>query len=198
MSEHRINTEAEIDDLLAKRWSPRAYDTDQAVDGSTLTACLEAARWAPSCFGDEPWRFLVCNRSNDEAAWQKLLNCLAPKNQQWASHAPVLILTCADSLFGQNGKPNRWGQYDMGAAAVSLCLQATALGLITHQMGGFDTESTREAFAIPERFTPMSIIAIGYKGDYTSLDEGFQGSEAADRSRKNMHDIVFRAAWGPS
>jgi len=195
MSEQRINTEAKIEKLLAHRWSPRAFDADRAVDESALTTCLEAARWAPSCFGDEPWRFLVCNRFNNEETWRKLLNCLAPKNQLWAGKAPVLILACADSQFSHNDNPNRWGQYDTGAAAISLCLQATALGLISHQMGGFDSDATAEAFSIPQRFVPMSVIALGYQGDVSTLDEGFQSGEAADRMRKKMQDIVFHDNW---
>lgn len=195
MSETRINTEAEIHNLLARRWSPRAFDADQDVDEHTLLSCLEAARWTPSCFGDEPWRFIVCKRSDNEAAWLQLLNCLTPKNQLWANHAPVLILSCADSRFDHNDNANRWGQFDTGAATICLCLQATALGLVSHQMGGFDTESARKSFSIPERYTPMSVIAIGYQGDYTTLDENFQRGETSARSRKNMQDIVFRQSW---
>ncbi|MDX8411733.1 MAG: nitroreductase family protein [Mariprofundaceae bacterium] len=189
------HTQAPIHDIIANRWSPRAFDAKRPVAREKLTALLEAARWAPSCFGDEPWRYIVCDKSADEAAWNKLLNCLAPKNQEWAKNAPVLMLACADTVFRQNGKPNRWAHYDTGAASISLCLQAQADGLAVHQMGGFDPDVARQSFGIPIRFTAMAAIAVGYQVEADILDEGFKAAELAERRRQPLGECFFAGKW---
>ena len=126
-----------------------------------------------------------------------MLSCLAEKNQLWAQHAPVLIMVCSHSLFSHNEAENRWAEYDTGAATVSLCLQAASLGLVTHQMGGFDVVGAVEKFDIPSRFHPMSVLALGYQGDESRLDEGFRSMEAASRKRKPLAEICFDGAWKP-
>jgi len=196
MSESRGNSSAEVHELIAKRWSPRAFDSVKPVEREKLLSLLDAARWAPSCFGDEPWRYVVCDRFEDESAWQSLLSCLAEKNQLWAKHAPVLMVSCADSEFRQNGNANRWGQHDTGAASISLCLQATALGLASHQMGGFDVDAVRRAFDVPEQFMPMSVIAIGYAGSIDELHEDFRPMEEGDRKRQPLGENFFAGKWG--
>ena len=118
-------TQVSINEVIAQRWSPRAFDATKFVSHEQVIALLEAARWAPSCFGDQPWRFIVWNKSTDAEAWQQAFDTLAPSNQTWVKSAPLLILVCADTLFGHNQTPNRWGQYDTGAAAENLCLQAS-------------------------------------------------------------------------
>lgn len=196
MSHERANAHTDIHDIIARRWSPRAFDAGRPPEPEKLAACLEAARWAPSCFGDEPWRFIVCDRHADAEAWRRLHDGLTPKNQSWAGRAPVLILACAGTVFRQGGKPNRWGEYDTGAAAVSLCLQATALGLASHQMGGFDAEALRTAFAIPAAYTPMAVIALGYQAQIDGLDEGFHAAEQGARQRRDLGAHVYAGAWG--
>ncbi|MBI1194560.1 MAG: nitroreductase [Gammaproteobacteria bacterium] len=197
MSKKRNNPQATIEPFIADRWSPRAFAADRPVEGDKLIACFEAARWAPSCFGDEPWRFIVCDRVRDPATWQQLLDCLTPRNREWACNAPVLMMVCAATLF-RNGKPNRWGQYDTGQAAVSLCLQAGVLGLATHQMGGFDGDAVRKAFSIPDEFTPMAALALGYQADPDILDEGFRETETAERRRQPMEEAFFFGRWAGS
>ena len=194
MSKYRSNPEAEILPLLAERWSPRAFDAQRPVAVDDLRTCLEAARWAPSCFGDEPWRFIICDRATDMDAWQQLLDCLTPRNRSWAQNAPVLMLISAATHF-RNGKPNRWGQYDTGQAALSLCVQAEALGLVTHQMGGFDSDAVRRLFGIPEGFTPMATLALGYRADAGILDEDFQQKENAERRRQPLESSFFFGHW---
>ncbi|MDQ6965652.1 MAG: nitroreductase family protein [Mariprofundaceae bacterium] len=194
MSQNRSNAIAEIHPMLGNRWSPRAFAADKPVSRETLMACLEAARWAPSCFGDEPWRFIVTDRNTDKAAWEKMRACLAPKNQEWAQHAPILLLACAATLF-RNDRPNRWGEYDTGQAAFSLCVQAEALGLASHQMGGFDADAARTAFFIPEDVTPMAAIALGYQAAAANLDDGFRDIELAERKRQPLDANFFAGRW---
>ena len=195
MSHERANAHTDIHDIIARRWSPRAFDAGNRVDRDKLAACLEAARWAPSCFGEEPWRFLVCDRHADEGAWQGLHDCLSEKNQSWAGSVPVLILVCAGSAFRANGSPNRWAQYDTGAAAVSLGLQAPALGLASHKRGGFDAERARERFAIPDAYTPMTVVALGYPTHAGGLDAGFHALELGERRRRELGEHFYAGAW---
>ena len=191
-------TQVPIADLIAKRWSPRAFDASKPVSQAQIIALLEAARWAPSCFGDQPWRFLVWNKNVDAEAWQHAFDCLAPSNQTWVKAAPILMLTCADTLFGHNQQPNRWGQHDTGAAAENLCLQASSMGLAVHQMGGFNADLTREKFNIPTQYTPMAMLAVGYEGDANNLPDELKTRELAERKRKPLGELFFNGTWGKS
>jgi nitroreductase len=189
-------TRVPINDTLANRWSGRAYDASKAVSQEQIITLLEAARWAPSCFGDQPWRFIVWDKNTDTVAWQKAFDCLVPGNQAWVQNAPVLLLTIADSLFNHNLKPNRWAQYDTGAAAENLCLQASAMGLMAHQMGGFDAAKAREAFAIPEQYTPMAMMSVGYPADIATLSGEMLERETAPRARRELGELFFNGTWG--
>jgi nitroreductase len=191
-------TSVAIQETIAKRWSPRAYDATKSVSHEQIIALLEAARWAHSCFGDEPWRFIVWDKNSDEKAWQQAFDCVVPNNQTWVKHAPVLILVCADTLFGHNQSPNRWAQYDTGAAAENLCLQATHLCLMAHQMGGFNADKAREKFNIPTQFTPMAMISVGYQGDADDLPDDLKARELAERKRKPLADLFFEGVWDKS
>jgi nitroreductase len=191
-------TQVPIHETISHRWSGRAYDASKAVSHEQIIALLEAARWAPSCFGDQPWRFIVWNKTADENVWQQAFDCLADSNKTWVKAAPVLILVCADTLFGHNQSPNRWAQYDTGAAAENLCLQASSMGLMAHQMGGFNADKTRENFVIPAQFTPMAMIAVGYEGDANNLPDELKARELAARKRKPLGDLFFAGTWGKS
>lgn len=196
MQQKPAETATSIHELLANRWSPRAFAADRPVSADEVSALLEAARWAPSCFNDQPWRFVVCDRQRDPAAWQRMFALLAEKNRLWAQHAPLLVLSVAMSNFGHNGQPNRWAQYDTGAAALSLCLEAQARGLISHQMGGFDAGKARDGFALPENCTPMSVIAVGHPGDVSTLDPMFHEAEQGPRRRAALGERCYFGSWG--
>jgi nitroreductase len=191
-------TEVPINETLANRWSGRAYDATKSVSHEQIITLLEAARWAPSCFGDEPWRFIVWNKNADAAAWQQGFDCLVPNNQAWVKHAPVLLLVCADTLFKHNQQPNRWAQYDSGAAAENLCLQASSMGLMAHQMGGFVADKARQTFAIPEQYTPMAMMAVGYAADIATLEGETLTRETAARTRRPLNELFFANSWGKS
>lgn len=189
-------TQVAIDTTLANRWSGRAYDATQQVSQNQIIALLEAARWAPSCFGDQPWRFIVWDKSTDPANWQQAFDCLVPGNQGWVKDSPVLLIALADSLFNHNGKENRFGQYDTGAASENLCLQATSMGLMAHQMGGFDSNKLRETFAIPAQYTLMAMISVGYPVDIATLSGEELERETAARTRRPLGELFFKGAWG--
>jgi len=188
-------TERPIHELLAERWSGRAFDATRAVGREELIALLEAARWAPSCFGDQPWRFLVLDRHRQPERWQRGFACLVEGNRRWAEAAPVLIAACADGCFHAREEANRWGQYDTGAAALSLAVEATALGLMVHQMGGFDPAALRQAFDIPARYEPMAMIAVGYQLPEARIPEAQRERELAPRARRPLDECFFEGAW---
>ncbi len=188
-------TQVAINNVIANRWSGRAYDASKSVSNEQILSLCEAARWAPSCFGDEPWRFMVWNKNTNLASWQKAFDCLVPGNQEWVKNAPVLLLVCADTLFGHNQKSNRWAQYDSGAAAENLCLQAQDLGLMAHQMGGFNVDATRSAFSIPEQFNLMAMVAVGYAADIKTVTGEALSRETLARKRKPLKELFFDSAW---
>ncbi len=194
--EKKAQTAFAIHDLIALRWSPLAFDKNKQVSHEQLHSLLEAARWAPSCYGDEPWCYLVWDKNRDAAGWQKAFECLADGNKTWVKNAPVLMASVAGSLFAHNSKPNRWAQHDTGASSMSLVLQAVALGLVSHQMGGFDADKLRQIFGIPEGYTPMAMIAIGYQAEADILEGAIKEREGAPRARRPLREKFFEGSWG--
>ena len=196
MFEKKVDSAVAINSLLARRWSGRAYDPLRAVAREQLLALLEAARWAPSCYGDQPWRYIVCDRNVDAASWQRALACLVEGNRSWARNAPVLLLSIAGSRFNHDSQPNRWAQHDTGAASMSLCVEATARGLMVHQMGGFDADRAHESFAIPDDFVPMAMITVGYQLPEQDIPEDLRAREHAARQRRPLAETFYAGAWG--
>jgi nitroreductase len=196
MSDRLAQTSRPINDLLARRWSTRAFDAGKTVSREQLATLLEAGRWAPSCNGDEPWRYLVWDKTRDAAGFQQAFDCLSENNKKWVKNTSLLMLACAGSNFAATGKPNRWTQYDTGAASVSIALQAEALGLRAHQMGGFDAEKARAAFGIPADYTPMAMIAVGHQASADVLDEETKAKELKGRGRKPLAERFFEGGWG--
>jgi nitroreductase len=196
MLEKLAPTSTPIHELLARRWSPRAFDPKRPVSREQLKVLLEAGRWAPSCNGDEPWRYLIWDKGRDPQGWQKAYDCLNENNKKWVKNVPLLMLSCAGSTFEATGKPNRWTQHDTGAASVSMALQAVAMGLVIHQMGGWDVEKARAAFNIPAEYTPMAMIAVGYQTVPDILDEETKAKELRPRGRKPIAERFFEGGWG--
>src|SRR5437667_9400721 len=151
-------TDHPIEEILRRRWSPRAF-SDRIVEPEKLQSLFEAARWAPSSFNEQPWYFIVATKQKLEAH-VRLLSCLTEKNQQWARQAPVLMVSVAKLNFEKTGKPNRHAFHDVGLAMGNMLVQATALGLFVHQMAGFSPETVREIHGVPEVFEPAVAMAI--------------------------------------
>jgi nitroreductase len=191
-----IDTVVPVLPLFAARYSGVCYDPDRNVTPEQLLALCEAARWAPSCHGDQPWRYLICDKASNPQAWQSAFNCLLEKNQAWCRTAPVLIVVCCDTVLSKTGQPNAFGPYDTGAASVSMCLQAAALGLMTHQMAGFVADKARELFQIPERFKPLAMMSVGYQLPEDKLPEAFKTRELAARVRHPLGQNFFGGVWG--
>ena len=187
------STDYPLHPLLQARWSPRAF-VPTRIAAEQILSMLEAARWAPSGGNVQPWSFLVVPR-DDEATFARLFDCLAEGNQIWVQHVPLLLLTVAE-LQREPGKPNPYALYDLGQAVANLTVQATALGLSVHQMAGFNQEQARSAFAIPEAYAPVTVVAIGPQGEPAALPEPLREREEAERTRKPLRSFVFGGVWG--
>ena len=192
--EKPADTQYPIHDLIKRRWSPRAF-SDQPVEAEKLRMLLEAARWAPSSNNEQPWRFIVATKDH-ETEWNRLLDCLVEGNRKWAYRAPALILSVASLNFQEDSTPNRHAFHDTGMAVENLVLQATALGLSTHQMAGFDVEKARADLKIPSGYEPVAMIAVGYPGDLASLSDRLRERELRSRSRQLISEWTFSGQWG--
>lgn len=185
-----------IHDLLRRRWSPRAF-SQRMVAPDTLHSLLEAARWAPSSNNEQPWHFIIGTK-DDPSAYDRLFQCLKEGNKKWAFRAPLLMLSVARVNFEDDGTPNRHAFHDTGMAVFSLVIQATALGLIVHQMAGFDVEKARADLKIPAGYEPVAMIAVGYPGDPAELPDYLRERELKPRERKAMAEFVSSGTWNAS
>jgi nitroreductase len=179
---------------IKQRWSPRAFDGG-TLAASDLASLFEAARWAPSAFNAQPWRWILAVRE-EEAAFEQVLGCLIPWNRSWAQQAGALALAVASERFAHNDKPNDTALYDLGQACAQLAIQAASLGLFIHPMSGIEPETARERFGIPEGFSAVTALAIGRSGDPDSLPEEMREGERAPRERLPLDELVFTGAWG--
>ena len=190
----KANTEVSINNIIAERWSPRAFDSSHVINEDSIKSLFESARWAPSCYGDQPWQYILFKKE-DATGWTSVLNCLSIGNQNWAMDASILIVVCANKNFNHNGEPNRWSQYDTGAASENICLQAVSIGLAAHQMGGFDQEKIRNLSNIPSEFDILACMAVGKHLDESKLSPVQKQKETQVRSRKPLKDIYFINEW---
>lgn len=183
-----------IHPLIEKRWSPRAF-SNKRIDSDTMRSILEAARWAPSSYNEQPWSFIVATK-DDPAEYERLLSCLVPGNQEWAQQAPILMLSVARMSFERNANPNRHAFHDVGLAVANLILQAMSMDIYAHPMGGFDRDKARETYSIPEGYEPVAGIALGYAGDPQTLPDHYRETELAPRERKPLDSFVYSGRWG--
>jgi nitroreductase len=176
-------------DVIAGRWSPRAFDPDRPVPRSTLAVLLEAASWAPSSGNAQPWRYLVFDHAVPGAR-EQARDCLTRGNA-WARRAPTLLITLAARNWPDSDEVNRHALHDVGAASYALAVQAVVEGLAVHQMAGFDAGLARARFAIPDDMEPMTFIAVGHPGPVASLDDRRRRKEGAPRVRRPVHETAF-------
>ncbi|MBM4133887.1 MAG: nitroreductase family protein [Nitrospira sp.] len=188
------NPDHPIHEILQRRWSPRAFSS-RRVEPETLRCLLEAARWAPSSNNAQPWSFLVATQ-DDPGEFQRLLSCLREGNIRWVKQAPVLLISVARLNFEDSRQPNRHAFHDIGLAAANLTVQATAMGLVVHQMAGFFPEKVKELYAVPADHEPVTAIALGYPGDPATLPDDLRERESAMRTREPIGAFVFSGRWG--
>lgn len=191
MDTHPASPTHEIHPLFAARFSPYAFKSTP-IPSSALWSMIEAARWASSSFNEQPWRYIIGNRSTDEASYDALLACLVPANQAWARTAPALAIACATTQYKRNGRENDKCWHDLGQANAAFALQATALGLQVHPMGGFDAGAARKAFDLPENIVPHVAFAIGEPGPLDVLPSELAERVGGPRTRLDTNDLLLR------
>ena len=188
--ENTRRAQAPADPQFMGRWSPRAF-SPEPIAPEALASLFEAARWAPSCFNEQPWLFLYAVTPQDRALF---LSCLVEFNQRWAGEAPVLVFVLAKKRFAKNGEPNRWAAFDAGAAWVSLALQARKLGLYAHAMAGFDGERAHEVLRVAKGdHDILAAVAVGKYGDPGRLPPDMKKSESPN-GRKPLSEVAVEGA----
>lgn len=189
-SDRRASTAAPIEEILAMRWSPRAFDPQAVLSDEQLTSLLEAARWASSASNSQPARFIVGRRGS--AVFDRIEQHLMGFNRVWAPNASALVLAVV-STEDAEGKPLRWAEYDTGQAMAGLAVQAHALGLHVHPMGGIEVADLQREFDLPQQLVPITVTAVGTVGSAESLPERYRERERAQRTRLPLSDLVIAA-----
>ena len=180
-----------INPLILNRWSPRSM-TGQDLDNEEIMPLFEAARWAPSSYNNQPWRFIYAKRNSEH--WERLFNLLAEGNKIWAIKSSLLVVVISRKNFELNEKPSRTHQFDAGSAWENLALEAFSRGLVAHGMQGFDYDKARIDLEIPDDFEIMAMIAIGKKGPREGLPPELQEKEK-QTDRKPLKDIVMEGIY---
>jgi nitroreductase len=183
----RADTSVSLHPLIADRWSPRAYDHNATISSEDLTAIFEAARWAPSAFNAQPWKFVVGLRGDEN--FNSIASVLIPFNQEWATRASALVLTNAIT-FREDGKENPTALYDTGLAVSLMTVEANHRGYDIHQMSGFDSAAAKSKFPLGAGIEPVTCIAIGKRTSPDSLSDEIKARELAPRTRKPLSEIV--------
>lgn len=185
------HTAVPINAVLAERWSPRSFDATATLHDDDLTALLEAARWSPSGNNRQPWQFVIGRRGTP--TFEKIHSALSGFNREWAPAASALVLAVAETDPAKPGSI-AGSYYDLGLAVAAMSFQAQSMGLHTHQMAGFSTDSARAAFDLDEHLHPVTVTAVGRLGEASALSDPLRERELAPRTRKTLNDIVLERA----
>ncbi|HYG24419.1 MAG TPA: nitroreductase family protein [Verrucomicrobiae bacterium] len=175
-----------IERLFIRRWSPRALSGESLTEKEIMTL-FEAARWAPSTYNEQEWRFLYARRESPH--WQTFFDLLMDANKVWCSRAAVLSVVLARKTFSRNGKPNPVHLYDAGSAWENLALQATAMGIVSHGMAGFDFDKARIVLRVPDEFAVAAMFALGRPGDPEELPPDVREREQIS-SRRPVRESI--------
>jgi len=183
---HTRNSDRAIEPIFLQRWSPRALSGEPITDAEMLTL-FEAARWAPSTYNEQEWRFLYARR--DTPQWPLFFDLLMEGNRAWCQRAALLSVIVAHKVFQRNGQPNPVHVFDSGLAFENLALQGTAMGLVVHGMAGFDFAKARTALSVPEDYAVSAMFAVGRPGDPTHLPPEIRERESPSQ-RKPVREII--------
>lgn len=190
VKEHR-KQEHHVDPLFVNRWSPRAM-SGEAISDTELMKLFEAARWAPSSYNNQPWRFIYAKKGSHY--WQKFFDLLVEFNQQWCKNAGVLVLVISRKTFEHNGQPSVTHSFDTGAAWENLALQGSLIDLVVHGMQGFDYDKAKKVFSLSEDYTIEMMFAVGKPGKKEELPAMMQEREQPS-GRKLLKEFVFEGEF---
>jgi nitroreductase len=180
-----------INPLILNRWSPRSM-TGEALNDDDILSLFEAARWAPSSYNNQPWRFIYAKRNTKH--WDRFLNFLVEGNKIWAKNAALLVVVISRKNFEFNEKPAITHQFDAGSAWENLSLEASSRGIVAHGMQGFDYKKAGVDLGIPPDFEVMAMIAIGKKGPKEILPPELQEKEKLT-DRKPLKEIIMEGFY---
>lgn len=187
-------TDHPVHALVSGRWSPYWFD-DREVAPDDLRSILEAARWAPSSYNEQPWSYLVATRNQPEP-FGRMIECLVEGNRTWAASAAVLMIGIIARNHARNGAPNRACEHDLGLAAATLTFEASARGISVHQMSGILPEQVHDTYGVPDTHTPLTAIALGYCAPPDQLPERYCDRQHRARERRALDEFVFAGRWG--
>jgi nitroreductase len=185
----RAETAVPVNEIIATRRSPRSFDEGAVISNEDLVGILEAARWAPSAFNGQPWRFFVGKRGDE--LFSQIMASLVPFNQSWAQRSSALLLVAAKTVKS-DGTINADYQFDCGLAVGQLVIETHHRGLIAHQMTGFDKAIARTELSIPAELVPVVVIAIGKQDAPEKLSGPLLEREQAKRERLSLAEIVVK------
>ncbi len=177
-----------VDPLFLNRWSPRAM-TGEKISDKELKSLFEAARWAPSSYNNQSWRFVYAKREDEE--WNDFLGLLVDGNRKWAKEGAVLIVILSKTTFDYNGKHSRTHSFDTGAAWENLALEGARRGLVVHGMQGFDYDEAKKLVGASEEFEVEAMAVVGKRADKEKLPEELRENEKPSK-RKPVEEIAFR------
>lgn len=193
----KASTEHPIHEVIENRWSPYKFLPDRLIPREDLLSLLEAARWAPSSYNEQPWRFIIAPKE-EKKEFEKLLSCLVKANQDWAKNSSILMLGITHLTFDRNGKENKAAMHDLGAAVSHLSFEATIRGISVHQMIGIKPQKAKEMYAIPEEYEVLIAFALGYPDLNKVATDPLAIRDKTPRARKTISEIVFYKVWGSS
>ena len=200
MQAHHVDVERHrqpdhpVEALLYHRWSPRAMSGER-LSNEELMSLFEAARWAPSSFNEQPWRFVYAERDGEH--WPRFFDLLSEGNRRWAGAGALLVVVLSRTTFERNDNPSRTHSYDTGAAWQNLALQGCRMGLVVHGMAGFDYERAREVIKVPEEFSVEAMIAVGRPAPAEVLPESVREREFPS-GRKPVAELAFPGVFRSS
>lgn len=200
--QHEIHTDVrehrspsyDIAPLIVNRWSPRSM-TGESLDKDEFMPLFETAKWAPSSYNNQPWRFLYATRNSDH--WNVYFDLLSKENKIWAKRAAILVVMVSKTTFDYNGEPSRTHSFDTGTAWQNFALEGARRGLVVHGIGGFDYERATAVLSIPSAYTIEAMAAIGVRASPNALPPEMQEREAPS-DRKPLSDIVIDGTFDDS
>jgi nitroreductase len=179
-----------IHEIVARRWSPDSFD-ERSVESDVLQSLFEASRWSASSYNEQPWSYIIATKDESEE-YNRMLSCLSDENQNWAKSAPFLALAIVKRNLSRNGKENKAAVHDLGLASANLVFEATARGLMVHQMIGILPEKAKELYRVPDGFEVWTALAIGYPSKDSAANPG------KVRKRKKLSEFIFTKTFGNS
>lgn len=191
MLESNRKADYPIQPLILNRWSPRSM-SGEPISNAELMSLFEAARWAPSSYNNQPWRFLYAKRDTDH--FRMFFDLLVDFNKEWCKNAAVLGVVASEKIIAKTKKQSVTHAYDTGAAWENLALEGNARNLVVHGMQGFDYEKAKMTLSVPDEFEVLAMFAIGKHAPTELLSKDLQDKEKPS-TRKTVSEFAFEGIW---